>query len=87
MGESLGLWERGADETDLTFHGDGRLGNLVAAITLLSRLTADGVESAMQNPTANRSVTTDETNRLIASHKVEGTAVYNRAGERSWRSP
>jgi hypothetical protein len=28
------------------------------------------------------SVATDETDRLIASNKVEGTAVYNRAGER-----
>jgi len=27
-------------------------------------------------------IATDETNRLIASNKVEGTAVYNRAGER-----
>ena len=27
-------------------------------------------------------VATDETNRLIASDKVEGTAVYNRQGER-----
>ena len=27
-------------------------------------------------------VETDETGRLIASNKVEGTAVYNRAGER-----
>lgn len=27
-------------------------------------------------------VATDETNRLIASDKVEGTAVYNREGER-----
>jgi len=27
-------------------------------------------------------VSTDETNRLIASNKVEGTAVYNRQGER-----
>ena len=27
-------------------------------------------------------VNTDETDRLIASDKVEGTAVYNRAGER-----
>jgi PRC-barrel domain len=49
---------------------------------LLSRLTADGVEGAMQSPTANRSVATDETDRLIASNKVEGTAVYNPAGER-----
>jgi hypothetical protein len=28
------------------------------------------------------SVATDETNRLIASDKVEGTAVYDRAGDR-----
>ena len=28
------------------------------------------------------SVATDETDRLIASNKVEGTAVYNREGER-----
>jgi hypothetical protein len=28
------------------------------------------------------SVATDETDRLIASNKVEGTAVYNRRGER-----
>jgi sporulation protein YlmC with PRC-barrel domain len=27
-------------------------------------------------------IATDETDRLIASDKVEGTAVYNRAGER-----
>jgi len=32
--------------------------------------------------TATGSVATDETNRLIASDKVEGTAVYNRQGER-----
>jgi hypothetical protein len=39
----------------------------------------------MQNTTAETggsSVATDETNRLIASNKVEGTAVYNRSGER-----
>ena len=29
-----------------------------------------------------RDVETDETHRLIASDRVEGTAVYNRAGER-----
>jgi PRC-barrel domain protein len=29
-----------------------------------------------------RDVATDETSRLIASNKVEGTAVYNRQGER-----
>ena len=27
-------------------------------------------------------IAADETNRLIASNKVEGTDVYNRAGER-----
>jgi len=31
---------------------------------------------------AELDVATDETNRLIASDKVEGTAVYNRHGER-----
>ena len=42
----------------------------------------------MQNVTADAggtgsgSVATDETDRLIASNKVEGTAVYNRQGER-----
>lgn len=30
----------------------------------------------------NEEVATDETRRLIASNKVEGTAVYNRDGER-----
>ena len=32
--------------------------------------------------TGSGSVATDETDRLIASNKVEGTAVYNRRGER-----
>ena len=32
--------------------------------------------------TAADGVATDETDRLIASNKVEGTAVYNRQGER-----
>jgi hypothetical protein len=32
--------------------------------------------------TSSGSVATDETDRLIASNKVEGTAVYNRQGER-----
>jgi hypothetical protein len=32
--------------------------------------------------TGSGSVATDETDRLIASNKVEGTAVYNRKGER-----
>src|SRR5919107_334598 len=41
----------------------------------------------MQNTTTGTStgaggVATDETNRLIASNKVEGTAVYSRSGER-----
>lgn len=31
---------------------------------------------------ADQTLETDETQRLIASNKVEGTAVYNRAGER-----
>jgi hypothetical protein len=30
----------------------------------------------------NRAVATDETNTLISSDKVEGTAVYNREGEK-----
>ena len=32
--------------------------------------------------TGSGAVATDETDRLIASNKVEGTAVYNRQGER-----
>ena len=39
----------------------------------------------MQNTTTRTgagSVATDETDRLIASNKVEGTAVYNRQGDR-----
>ena len=32
--------------------------------------------------TGGEGVNTDETDRLIASDKVEGTAVYNRAGDR-----
>ena len=31
---------------------------------------------------ADNHVATDETNRLIASNKVEGTSVYNRSGEK-----
>lgn len=31
---------------------------------------------------AQTEIATDETNRLIASNKVEGTAVYNRQGEK-----
>lgn len=36
----------------------------------------------MQNTTGSGTLATDETDRLIASNKVEGTAVYNRQGER-----
>jgi PRC-barrel domain len=41
-------------------------------------------EARMQTTTrtGTGSVATDETNRLIASNKVEGTAVYNRQGDR-----
>ena len=31
---------------------------------------------------ANKPLETDETNRLISSQKVDGTAVYNRVGDR-----
>jgi hypothetical protein len=43
------------------------------------------VEVTMQDTTSAAGgdpIATDETNRLIASDKVEGTAVYNRVGER-----
>jgi hypothetical protein len=43
------------------------------------------MEVTMANTTTGTgggSVATDETDRLIASDKVEGTAVYNRQGER-----
>src|SRR4051794_30698482 len=36
----------------------------------------------MNTSTGTGSVAMDETDRLIASNKVEGTAVYNRQGER-----
>ena len=36
----------------------------------------------MTASTGTGSVATDEIDRLIASNKVEGTAVYNRQGER-----
>jgi PRC-barrel domain len=45
----------------------------------------DRWEVTMQNVTSGTGggqVATDETDRLIASDKVEGTAVYNRQGER-----
>jgi len=36
----------------------------------------------MATETAARTGQTDETNRLISSQKVDGTAVYNRSGDR-----
>src|SRR4051794_41468273 len=36
----------------------------------------------MATETAARTGQTDETNRLISSQKVDGTAVYNRTGDR-----
>ena len=42
-----------------------------------TRTTAPGTSGA-----GGAGVNADETDRLIASDKVEGTAVYNRAGER-----
>jgi len=36
----------------------------------------------MNTSSDSTNVSTDETDRLIASNKVEGTAVYNRQGER-----
>jgi PRC-barrel domain len=47
-----------------------------------SRSTIADVEVAMNTSTGTGSVAMDETDRLIASNKVEGTAVYNRQGER-----
>src|SRR5947209_8619573 len=41
-----------------------------------------GQSSAGPGATASQSVATDETGDLIASDKVEGTAVYSRSGER-----
>jgi len=41
-----------------------------------------GIGSSTSGTTASGSVATDETGELIASNKVEGTAVYNRQGER-----
>src|SRR5215217_302373 len=53
------------------------------------RTITTGAEGTMQDVTAGTggttgsgSVATDETDRLIASNKVEGTAVYDRQGER-----
>ena len=46
---------------------------------VLHKLT---VGELMANETLARSGQTDETDRLISSEKVEGTAVYNRNGDR-----
>jgi len=43
---------------------------------------ASGMGSGMSGATTSGTVETDETRDLIASNKVEGTAVYNRQGER-----
>jgi len=39
-------------------------------------------KSGTSGASSSGSVSTDETDELIASNKVEGTAVYNRQGER-----
>jgi hypothetical protein len=66
--------------------------NYPAALSFRSHRTIADVKVAMPNTpteagtsTANPqagTLATDETDRLIASSKVEGTAVYNRQGER-----
>ena len=43
---------------------------------------SDATTTTTARGTAAQGVNADETDRLIASDKVEGTAVYNRAGER-----
>ncbi len=43
---------------------------------------ATGTTAPGAGGTSGAGVNADETDRLIASDKVEGTAVYNRAGER-----
>src|SRR5207248_1151446 len=49
-------------------------------------ITNNGKECVMQSDTmtnvTGRPVEVDETNRLISSEKVDGTAVYNRQGDR-----
>jgi len=47
-----------------------------------SGTTTSGMGAGTSGTTASGSVETDETRDLIASNKVEGTAVYNRQGER-----
>ena len=48
----------------------------------MSGTTPSGMGAGTSATTASGSVETDETRDLIASNKVEGTAVYNREGER-----
>ena len=48
----------------------------------MSGTTTSGMGAGTSATTASGSVATDETDELIASNKVEGTAVYNRQGER-----
>ena len=40
------------------------------------------VDTGKEDLMASNDTKIDETNRLIASNKVEGTAVYNRKGEK-----
>jgi len=44
----------------------------------MSGTTPSGMGAGTSATTASSSVETDETRDLIASNKVEGTAVYNR---------
>jgi len=48
----------------------------------MSGTTTSGMGAGSSATTSSGSVATDETDELIASNKVEGTAVYNRQGER-----
>lgn len=67
-----GDWDRGYDR-------DGRRGYLSRAYT------SDGDRDAgdrFDNMDEHRRVPIDETSRLIASDKVEGTRVYSRRGDR-----
>ncbi len=48
----------------------------------MQNVTAGPGTGESMGTTGGSSVATDETDRLIASNKVEGTAVYDRRGER-----
>jgi hypothetical protein len=63
---------------ELVFHAIVVSCGAVLTVTRRSQLT-EGPKMAMQD---SQSVATDETSDLISSHKVEGTAVYNRQGEK-----